>query len=207
MYSIKRMFRFAGTDKELLDIGRELCEGKYISSIYLIGKKFAGDWMSESLRYLCLGRRVFQGNNLYSKGACYSVLADSQKDISEKEYLFLGPDKLKSNIGMKVRKRGEDAYNALLDAGMEWSGVEEIFEFYLKGENNIEILVTPLIKTSAKHVFMELEQLHLEEEEVTRVRMKLTMPTENMLRIEVEDLGFGEFREACDKKWIKEVEL
>lgn len=203
MYSVKRRFRFAGTDKELLDISRELCEGKLISSVYLIGSKFRGDWMNESLRYLCVGRRVFQGTNLYSKGACYSVLNNDK----ESEYLFLGPDKLKANIGMKVRKRGEDVYNALLDAGMEWNCVEEIFEFYLKGENNLELLVTPLVKTSPKHVFMELENLKLEENEVTRVRMKLTMPEENVLRIEVNDLGFGEFKEASDGKWVKEVEL
>lgn len=207
MYSVKRSFYFAGTDKELLDISRELCEGKLISSVYLIGGKFGGNWMEESLRYLCSGRRVFQGTNLYSKGACYSVRSEAEKENSQNEYLFLGPDKLKANVGMKVRKRGEDVYNALLDAGMEWIHVEEIFEFYLKGENNLELLVTPLIKAPAKHVFMELDGLKLGEGDVTRVRMKLTMPTENLLRIEVNDLGFGEFKEASDGRWIKEVEL
>ncbi len=208
MYSAKRRFHFAGTDRELWDITGELCEGKKISSVYLIGEKFGGDWMEESLRYLCTGRRVFQGNNLYSKGACYTLLKElAQGEVDEEKYLFLGPDKLKANIGMRVRKRGEDAYNALLDAGMCWKGMEEIFEFYLKGENNLELLITPLVKSPAKHVSMELDNLELGEKDVTRIRMKLGMPRENMLLITVSDLGFGEFREASDGRWVKEVEL
>ena len=41
-----------------------------VDSVYLIGDGFRQEWMRESLRYLCKGRRVFQGNNLFSKGAC-----------------------------------------------------------------------------------------------------------------------------------------
>ncbi len=208
MYSSKKNFSFAGTDRELTDIAADCCEGRTISSVYLIGEKFGGDWMNESLKFLCTGRRVFQGNNLYSKGACYSILQKMGKGTAEaQEYLFLGPDKLKSNIGMKVRKRGEEIYNALLDAGMCWEGMEEIFEFYLKGENNLEIMITPLIKASPQILLMELNGLMLESDAVTRVRMKLTMPRENWLVITVNDLGFGEFRQAYDEKWVKEVEL
>lgn len=209
MYSAKRNFSFAGTDRELYDISGELCEGKQISSVYLIGQKFGGDWMEESLRYLCTGRRVFQGNNLYSKGACYTLLKElcGKTGEDEEEYMFLGPNKLKANVGMKVQKRGEDAYNALLDAGMDYKSMEEVFEFYLKGENHLELLITPLIKCPAKHVFMELDNLQLEPDQVTRIRMKISSPKENVLRITVNDLGFGEFRQACDGKWVKEVEI
>ena len=40
MYSAKRRYHFAGTDRELLDIARELCEGRQIACVYLIGEKF-----------------------------------------------------------------------------------------------------------------------------------------------------------------------
>lgn len=208
MYSAKRRYDFGGTDQELLEIVRELCQGKTLSSVYLIGEKFSGDWFGESLKYLCAGRRVFQGNNLYGKGACYIVSEESHKNTEqEEEYLFLGPDKLKINVGMKVNKRGEETYNALLDAGMYWEGMEEIFEFYLKEENDIELLITPLVNAAPVHVQMELDGLKLKKDDVTRVRMKLSMPKENVLQITVSDLGFGEFRQAHAGKWIKEVEV
>lgn len=205
MYSVGSRFSFGGTDRELLDIGQQLCDGRQISSVYLIGEKFREEWMEESLRYLCTGRRVFQGNNLYSKGACYS-LRDRQQE-ENREYIFLGPDKWKSNVGMKVYKRGESVYNALLDAGMNWKTLEESFECYLKGENYLELLITPLTKGSGKRVFMELEGLGLEPSGVTRIRIKLQCLQENLLQITVCDLGFGEFRQATDRQWVKEVEV
>ena len=206
MYSEQKRYAFDGTDKGLLEIVTNSCQGKTFGVVYLIGQKFNGSWMDESLKYLCMGRRVFQGNNLYSKGACYGAL-QTLGIRPQEEYMFLGPDRLKANIGMKLQKRGEPVYNALLDAGMYWESIEEIFEFYLKGENNLELSVASLIKGVTKSVYLELEGLELERDQVTRVRMKLTMPSENVLAITVTDLGFGEFREAADRKWVKEVEL
>ena len=207
MYSLQKIHSFDGTDKGLLEIARNCCEDNQFGAVYLIGEKFGGSWMEESLKYLCMGRRVFQGNNLYSKGACYGALRKQGENPGEDEYLFLGPDRLKANIGMKVQKRGELVYNALLDAGMYWELLEEIFEFYLKGENYLELSITSLTKEAPKQILMELDGLELAVGEVTRIRMKLTMLSEKVLAVTVTDLGFGEFREACDKKWVKEVEL
>jgi len=169
----------------------------------LIGEKFSGEWMNESLRYLCDGRRVFQGNNLYSKGACYAVMSRMQ----EGEYIFLKPDMLKANIGMKLQKRGEEVYSALLDAGMEWETMDEVFEFYIRGDNELELLITPVVKYPSKQVHFALDSLQLDKGQVTRIRMRLCMPRENALLISVRDLGFGEFRQGSDKEWIREVEL
>ena len=208
MYSTKRKFAFAGTDRELSNITAQICEKVPIGFVYLIGEKFSGDWMKESLRYLCDGRRVFQGNNLYSKGACYTLLKHLDRRVQEQEeYIFLSPDMLKANIGMKVQKRGEEAYNALLDAGMDWASLEENFEFYLRGENRLELRIIPVVKCPPKQVCMELDSLQLEETQVTRIRMKLCMPRENILQIAVSDLGFGDFRQGSDKVWVREVEL
>lgn len=209
MYSEKVRYQFAGTDRELLDIAGDLCEKRQISSVYLIGERFSRDWMEESLRYLCSGRRVFQGNNLYSKGAVYTLRRQMGTGGEEPgtDFIFLGPDKLKANVGMRVQKRGENAYNALLDAGMDWKRLEEYFEFYLKGETNIELLITPVLKCPVKHVLIELEGMELAPEEVTRVRLKCTMPEENKMLVTVTDLGFGEFRQSMDGKWTRVVEI
>ena len=38
--------------------------------IFLTGSGFEGNWMKKTLTYLCAGRRVFLGQNLYANGAC-----------------------------------------------------------------------------------------------------------------------------------------
>ena len=46
---------------------------RIVSSVFLTGEGFENDWYPKSLRVLCNGRRAFIGNNLYSKGACYTA--------------------------------------------------------------------------------------------------------------------------------------
>ena len=198
---------FAGGDEGLLEIARELCHNTVISSVYLIGEKFSGDWMNESLKYLCRGRRVFQGNNLYSKGAVFSLLERIYGSEIGKNYVFLGNDKLKANIGMRVLNHDTENYYALLDAGSNWYETGYSLEFYLKKENDIELVVTHLTDETVKVLRMKLEELSLEKNDVTKVYMKLYLSAENTLCVEVRDLGFGEIRKSLDKSWREEFIL
>ena len=65
-----------------------------LNSVYLIGDGYRDGWADESLHYLCRGRRVFQGNNLYSKGACYGMMERLHPGEEWKEHVYLGDDKL-----------------------------------------------------------------------------------------------------------------
>lgn len=163
--------------------------------------------MKQSLKFLCAGRRVFQGNNLYSKGACFCLMERLKGGEIGGEYVFLGNDKLKANIGMNVKKRGENAYYALLDAGVNWYELEYTCELYLQGEDMLEFVATPLIGKESKILNMPLDGLGLKEDAATRVRLHLHLTKENTLYAKVEDLGFGEFRTPSELIWEKEMEL
>ncbi|MBQ7775842.1 MAG: hypothetical protein IJ379_07965 [Lachnospiraceae bacterium] len=207
VYITREEKAFAGEDIEFLELARESMDSERISSVYLIGEKFAGGWMVESLKYLCEGRRVFQGNNLYSKGACFCLQERLESSEAGRKHVFLGKDKLKANVGMKVLKRGEDAYFALLDAGIDWFEIDYECEVYLQDEDMLELQVTPLINTTVKNIQIPLEGLGLKEGEATRIFMHFTLKQENVLCIEIEDLGFGCFRTPVETKWMKEITL
>ena len=53
---------------------QNIFEKKVVSSVFLTGEGFEKNWYPDSLRVLCNGRRAFIGNNLYSKGACYTSM-------------------------------------------------------------------------------------------------------------------------------------
>ena len=198
---------FPGGDGAFLQLAKGIMEEEKISSVYLIGEKFSGGWMEESLRYLCNGRRVFQGNNLYSKGACYCLLERLMPGEMGKTHIFLGEDKLKANIGMFLLKRGEKSYFAILDAGVSWREISFECEIYLQDENVLELVVTPMLGGKVKMVEIPLEGLYLKQGDVTRIYMKFTMLQENLLSIQVEDLGFGVFREPVESTWRREIAL
>lgn len=191
-------------DEEFLHVAEHVCHNTVISSVYLIGEHYSEEWMKKSLRFLCKGRRVFQGNNLFSKGACYGMLERLSVSEAGKAHVFLGNDKLRSNIGMKILRRGEESYYALLDAGVNWFEAEQTLEFYLQDGNFIELVITSLTGKGSKTVRIGLEEL---KGALNRLRLHLTLKEENKLLVELEDLGLGTFREATHHVWKEEIML
>lgn len=199
-----RSGKLARLDEEFLKVAEQVCHNQVISSVYLIGEHFSDEWMKQSLRFLCRGRRVFQGNNLYSKGACYGMLERLHASEEGKTHVFLGNDKLKTNIGMKILRRGEESYVALLDAGINWFEAEKTLEFYMQESNTVELVLTSLTgggSTTARIVLEELKG------DVNRLSIHLYLREESCLIVEIEDLGFGEFKEATHQVWREELKL
>lgn len=205
-YMEEREFPFPvpESDEKMQEIAKKLCENQMISSVYLIGETFSRDWMKESLRYLCRGRRVFQGNNLFSKGACYGMMERLTPGENGKNHVFLGKDKLKSNIGMKVLRQGEESYQALLDAGINWYEAKNTMEFYLLEGRAVEILITSLTGKGNRIARIVPEEL---QEGIIRLRISVEMRDDTHLKVELEDLGFGTFRAATHHIWKEEIEL
>ncbi len=194
-------------DEAFLEILQSLNQGQIVSSAYLLGEGFKEEWMQESLQYLCRGKRVFQGNNLYSKGACLGMREKLMPSEIGKEYVFLGKDKLKANVGMRVTRRGEDSYYALLDAGSSWYEAKHTMEFLLEKDNVFTLIITPLNGREVKYAQVTLEGLPLREKAASRLYMEMDMTDESCIRLTIEDLGFGELFPATNQKWTESFEV
>lgn len=191
-------------DKNFLRLAEEKMGEERIASVYLIGDDFSEEWLKKSLKFLCERRRIFLGNNLFSKGACYGMLEHFRPSEQGEATVYLGADKLKSNIGMEVMRRGELTYVALLDAGTAWRDARTSLEFYLKEEKEIVLTVTSLTGGGKRTLTIPLEQLA---GNMARIRMSLSMKEENLLLAQITDLGFGEFRPAENRSWEKEIQI
>lgn len=195
-------------DAAFLRIAEEVCGEDTLGSVFLIGDGFAEDWMKYSLRFLCKGRRVFQGNNLFSKGACVGMQERLLPGEKGKKYVFLGNDKLRANIGMKILRQGEESYYALLDAGVNWYEAERTLEVYLQEGNVLTLLIAPLAGSAsekkARSVDIVLEGLS---GTIARLRLHFFLKEENCLSAEIQDLGFGEFRVSAGRVWKEEIPI
>ena len=191
-------------DRQFYNLAHQLGLNQMISSVYLIGEGFEGEWMQETLKYLCKGRRVFQGNNLYSKGACYSMVEYLQTSEAGKANILLGQDHLKANIGMNIYRQEEESYLALLDAGTKWFDAKGSVEFYLQEGNEVELLITPLMERKGSIAKLMLRDLP---GTISRLKMDLYFKADNILVVQVEDLGFGTIRPATGKTWQEELRI
>ena len=194
-------------DEKFLALLKQVCEGKLISSAYLLGSGFREEWMKDSLPYLCRGRRVFQGNNLYSKGACYAMQEKLSPSETGSAHVFLGDDKLKANIGMRLSRQGEDSYYALLDAGTSWFEAQGSVAFLLQDDNVFSLIITPLNGRDIKFAQVTLDGLPIREGAASRLYMEIRMTSERCIELTVEDLGFGEIYPASHLRWIESFEI
>lgn len=195
--------------KELDDQFREICEDclkdRNVTTIYLIGDGFKEGWTKESLKILCRNRRVFQGNNLYSKGACYGVMEKIYPSEITGNYVYLGEDKLKSNIGMKALRHGEDSYLAILDAGVNWYEAKADFDVILESGNTISLIITPLTGENLQERPILLEGLPERPRSTTRLRIHAEMTAVNRLSVEIHDMGFGELFKSSGRAWTQSL--
>lgn len=194
-------------DQELMRILTEYCKESYVSSIFLLGDGFSDQWCKDSLKYMCRNRRVFQGNNMFSKGACYGAKERMEPSEIENRHVFLGKDKLKSNLGMRVVREGQECYMALLDAGKNWYEVSKECDFILDREDTIQLQVTPVNGQNVRMAQIFLKGCPIRPARATRIHMEVRMLSETTLYTKVTDLGFGEFFPSSGMEWESEIEL
>ncbi|MCH5258642.1 MAG: hypothetical protein J1F18_02755 [Lachnospiraceae bacterium] len=188
-------------DERFLGILQKMCEGRIVSSAYLLGDGFRDEWNKESLQFLCHNRRVFQGNNLFSRGACYGLQEKLEPSEEGSRHVFLGKDKLKSNIGMNVLRQGKESYYALLDAGGNWYEATKKCEFLLAEEKEIAFVITPLTGKNIETKVIQLDGANKTGAPYTRYSLEMAMSTPETVRIKVTDLGFGELFPSAGQMW------
>ena len=186
---------------------QEALDGGVVSTVFLLGDGFKEGWAKESLKVLCRNRRVFQGNNLYSKGACYAMVERLNPGEEWKKYVYLGADKLKSNIGMKALRRGEDSYYAILDAGTNWYEAASDFDIILESGNTVDFLITPLTGSGVLERTVHLQGIPDRPRGATRLNIHIEMTDVNQASVTIEDLGFGELFPSSGKAWSSTIQV
>ncbi len=182
-------------------------ESKIVSTVYLIGDGFEGEWYRKSVRYLCTKRRVFLGNNLYSKGACYALLDKMEPTELSASYVYLGTDKLKANVGMEILRQGAPSYLAILDGGSSWYDSRKEWDMILENDNRLVFRITPLNGKNATQTEIVLHGLQTNKSPLCRIHAESYMETPTKMKLKIWEKGFGEFYPSLGQYWEEIIEL
>lgn len=186
-------------DHEFLAILQKAFENQIVTTAYLVGEGFEGGWMKDSLAFLCKNRRVFLGNNLYSKGACY---AGYNREHAEKwKFIYMGEHEMKFNLSLKVRDRGNLAFYTLTSAGKNWFETKGECEVILSGTPEIEFWKQLPNSRDAVIESLELTDLPNRPDRTTRLRITATPVSDEKIEVLIQDMGFGEIYRSTDKTW------
>ena len=178
---------------------------RIVSSVFLTGEGFENNWYPKSLRVLCNGRRAFIGNNLYSKGACYTAYRKLYMHIENPVYL--SETKLTDQITVNMRVDGQEMWYPLVSWGAHWYESNNQWEVILEEGDDIEFHIESLVQGTVKTEKISLERLPKRAEYSIRLQIETMFQDEKTCKITVRDVGFGDFFLPTDFREEKVIHL
>lgn len=186
-------------------MANQLLFKRLTTSLFFTGKGFIGDWVDNSLKKLCVGRRVFKGQNLYTKGACYAAWALYYGEL--KEYLLLSDEMITSTIEIKTFRNSKDINYPLAKMGTIWWQVNETINVILDQTNEIELTITNLLKREPVRETLSIDGLMVRENKTIRLSIQLHYVDRETAVLTVRDTGFGQFYEGTYRIWEQTLTL
>ncbi len=197
----------ARRDQKFLELIQNTFREEVVSSTFLIGDSFDKTWAVESLQYLCKKRHVFQGRNLYTKGACYAMCRKLHIGKNLDSYLYESEDMVEYNIGMQMDIRGQQTDYMLISAGINWYEAQCSCELLLKEGKELVLYARSLRGSDAASFSITLDGLPDRPPKTTRLRLYLEFESASACRVTIKDLGFGEFFPSSGLTWESVLHL
>lgn len=193
-------------DQQLLRFTEESLGSELYSSVFLMGAQFDPGWAVRTTQSLCRGqRKAFSGDNLFAKGACFAV-REKVEERRLKGYLYLGNDLIRCNIGMDMKVNGAPVYYPLVTAGVNWYETGKECEFLLDGTEELIFQVSRMDSHQKQRFSMQLPGLPKRPAGTTRIRLSIAYESPTFVRIDAEDLGFGELFPTSGICWHETME-
>ena len=188
-------------DQKFLELIRSTFQKEIVSSTFLIGDSFDKTWAVKSLQYLCRKRHVFQGMNLYTKGACYAMCHKLHIGKNLDAWLYQSEDTTEYNISMQMYIRGQKTDYILLSAGINWYDAQNRCEILLDEGKELVLYARPMRDGETSSFTIELKGLPERPVKTTRLRISLAYQSPKVCKVSVKDMGFGEFFPSSGLIW------
>lgn len=192
-------------DKTFSGFVEKVFSDRVITSVFLVGEGFSGDWMKESIQTLCKNRRVFFGDNLFSKGCCY--LGRVRLGLRPFNYIYIGDHEMKKNLSLKVNDRNDMSFFTLVEAGEPWYETGRECEVILDGTPLFECWIQSPDTRKANVSVIELREMPKRENRTIRLRIAAKPISDREVKLTVSDLGFGDIAPSSGKTWEHLIDM
>ncbi len=207
----EEMVPFFGSDRRRLDekflmiAMEDLKNG--VSGTYLTGEAFNERWEQKTLKYICGRSRVFKGQNLYSKGACYAAADDVELIRISRRYVYIGEDSLTTNVSIRALSGGKEELITIADAGEKWFNAGRVMELMLGHDRELIIVCTDIIDKNERNKVIRLDWLPPRPDRASRIRADVEFLSPDTMKLTIKDLGFGEIFRSTGEEREEEIRL
>lgn len=177
-----------------------------VTTIYVTGEGFQGEWANVALTQLCNGRRVFRGRNLFTKGACYAAREFSGQGVMN-EFLFLDEEMIYTNISMRVYHDAKMQELVIARAGTPWKEVDVSVDVIPDQEEEIQLTIQNVLRHETKVHLLSLEGFEKRPDRMTRFTVRIRFADTAHCIVTLKDNGFGEFCPSSNRIWERYISL
>lgn len=177
-----------------------------VTTIYVTGNGFEQSWANDALKELCSGRRVFRGQNLFTKGACYAARELSGVGKLD-NCLFLDEEMIASNVSIRIYRDAAMQEVLLAKAGTLWSDVDSSVDVIPDNEDEIQITIQDVLKHEIRAHMLSLSGFAGRENKMTRFTIRIRFADRNTCIVTLKDNGFGEFCPSSNRVWERYIKM
>ncbi len=192
-------------DETFADIVKECTEQVFISSVFLTGLGFSENWMKQSATVLCQGRRVFVGQNIYTKGACYRSLGGVYTE-SLSRYFIDTEQTVKTNIGINLMDE-KNTFWTIVYGGLEWFNTRGRVVVFLDDTRRIQIVYQDILTEEEYIETIEIYGLPARPPKTTKLSIEVEYYGADKGAIVIRDMGFGNLYPTTNKIYRKEFDI
>lgn len=192
-------------DEIFADIVKECTEQVFISSVFLTGLGFSENWMKQSAAVLCQGRRVFVGQNIYTKGACYRSLGGVYTE-SLSRYFIDTEQTVKTNIGINLMDE-KNTFWPIVYGGLEWFNTRGRAVVFLDDTRRIQIVYQDILTEEEYRETIEIYGLPARPPKTTKLSIEVEYYGADKGAIVIRDMGFGNLYPTTNKIYRKEFDI
>lgn len=177
-----------------------------LSTLYMTGSGFEGEWADEVFRKLCVGRRLFKGRNLYVSGACYAA-REFGGAARLSDFVLLDEDMVSSHILLKVYAEAKEQETVLVKAGTPWYQVDKEVDLIPDGEDELNLTVRNIFTNEEKKFIIDLEPVSGKSDRKCRIGVRLRFGDVHTCIVTVKDKGFGDLFPSSNRIWEKMITI
>lgn len=177
-----------------------------VTTIYVTGEGFQGEWADTALKQLCSGRRVFRGQNLFTKGACYAAKELAGMGDME-DFLFLDEEMIYSTVSIRVYHDARMQEMVLAKAGTPWKEIDASVDIIPDQEEEIQMTVHNVLRHETKVHLLSLQGFSQRPNKMTRFTVRVRFSNVSHCIVTLKDNGFGEFCPSSNRIWERSLSL
>lgn len=177
----------------------------YISSVFLTGLGFSEKWMNKSRNILCQGRRVFAGQNIYTKGACYKAVGGEYEEFY-KRFFVETKENVIYDVGISSGEE-EDKFIPIVLGGCQWYNIHGKINIILDDTDKLTIIYRNRQSGEEVREVVKLHGIPKRPNKTSKFSVEVEFDDPHRGAVIIKDVGFGKLFPTTNKIYRKEFEV